>query len=89
MAKLRPDVVHVTTNFEWVFRGLAFSFEMPCGFSFSTVDIARKWVSPSVRGTDVAVGFSFEVVEGLPDNAVGGPMVGYVATDERQTGDEK
>jgi hypothetical protein len=37
----------------------------------------------------VVAGFSFEVVEGLPDNAVGEAMVGYVATGERQTGDEK
>jgi hypothetical protein len=89
MAKLRPDVVHVTTNFEWVFRGLAFSFEMACGFSFSAADIGRIRVSSRICGTVAAVGFSFEVAEGLPDNAVGGPTVGYVATDERQTGDEK
>jgi hypothetical protein len=37
----------------------------------------------------VVAAFSFEVVEGLPDNAVREAVVGYVATGERQTGDEK
>jgi hypothetical protein len=89
MAKLRPDVVHVTTKFEWVFHVLAFSFGMALQFSFSTANIACRRVVSRACETGVAVGFSFEVVEGLPDNAVGEAMVGYVATDERQTGDEK
>jgi hypothetical protein len=72
MAKLRPDVVHVTTNFEWVFRGLAFSFEMVRRFSFSTADIGSRWASSRISGPVLAVRFSFEVVEGLPDNGVGG-----------------
>ena len=89
MAKLRPDVVHVTTNYEWIFRQLSFSFEMAHEFSFETADIRSRRVTRGSSGTDAAIGFSFEVAEGLPDIGVGGAMVGYVATDERATGDEK
>jgi hypothetical protein len=72
MAKLRLDVVHVTTNFEWIFRWIAFPFGMVRRFSFETTDIGSRRVASRANGTGVAVGFSFEVVEGLPDNGVGG-----------------
>jgi hypothetical protein len=58
-------------------------------FSFAATHICASGHRFAVSGAGVVAGFSFEVVEGLPDNAVGEAMVGYVATGERQTGDEK
>jgi hypothetical protein len=71
MAKLRRRVVHVTTNSEWIFRWRAFSFGMARRFSFETRDIGSRRVASKSFRTDATVGFSFEVVEGLPDNGVG------------------
>jgi hypothetical protein len=53
MAKLRPHVRHVTTNSEWVFRRLAFSFEIATGFSLPAEKNGRWRRFPTHPGHEV------------------------------------